>query len=681
MTGPDSGGTERGTGAPARSTGSRGAAGAVLIVLAVGLALRLIIAYLLPGSGFKVDLDSFQFWAADLATNGPWGFYERDFFHDYTPGYLYVLWLVGLAGGALGGIGDLHQGPADPGRSRRRLARGLDGARARWATSRRGRRGPRRGPEPDRLVRLRGLGAGDSFGVIFLLLGLRALWRDQPERAAIFTVIAAIIKPRLGILVPLVAVVTIRRALWPAGGEGDPARTGHPWRIVTTAFAGLATTVIVPLPFGLSPVGLVEQLLSTGGGYPYLTVNAYNPWALVVGDAGYSLANAGQWVCDVALEGICGAGTSLFMGIPSIVFGSALLIAGFGVVLAFVARRPDRLTLLVALAVLALAFFILPTRVHERYGFPFFALGAILAAISWRWRIAYVVLSVATFLNMYVVITTLYPGNPSIADWLGIGEWIPDRDRRHDDRDPPHDGLRLGGPPASGRAIRPVGGRARGRGPGLGRGAVAGRRSVAGGRARGPVRREAPDGEAPDVRPLAFPGSVAVPADVADDVVDWELSPPELPTWTRARGSTSSASPGSIRERWTDRSIRPDRSHALLAEGGGRLDRLDLWLLVLLVIASMTLRTFRLAEPYQMHFDEVYHARTATEFLQSWRYGESRRHLRVDPPASREVRDGRGDRRLGSGSRWRHERTRRGRAGRRDRPEARRRGRSRGDRR
>ena len=37
----------------------------------------------------------------------------------------------------------------------------------------------------------------------------------------------------------------------------------------------------------------------------------------------------------------------------------------------------------------------------------------------------------------------------------------------------------------------------------------------------------------------------------------------------------------------------------------------------------MTLRTFRLAEPYQMHFDEVYHARTATEFLQAWRYGLS----------------------------------------------------------
>ena len=58
-------------------------------------------------------------------------------------------------------------------------------------------------------------GQVDSFGVVFLLLGLRELWRDQPERAAIYTVIAALIKPQLGILIPIVAVVTIRRALWP----------------------------------------------------------------------------------------------------------------------------------------------------------------------------------------------------------------------------------------------------------------------------------------------------------------------------------------------------------------------------------------------------------------------------------------------------------------------------------
>ena len=82
------------------------------------------------------------------------------------------------------------------------------------------------------------------------------------------------------------------------------------------------------------------------------------------------------------------------------------------------------------LTALAVAFFVLPTRVHERYLYPFFALGAILAAFSWRWRIAYVVFAVTTFLNMYVVLTTLYAyvGNPGIVDWLGIGPMVRTRE-------------------------------------------------------------------------------------------------------------------------------------------------------------------------------------------------------------------------------------------------------------
>ena len=96
----------------------------------------------------------------------------------------------------------------------------------------------------------------------------------------------------------------------------------------------------------------------------------------------------------------------------------------FVVVPVLVARRPDRLTILVGVSVLALAFFAVPTRVHERYLFPLFALAAIPFAFSWRWRIFYIVASIATFLNMYAVLTTIYPDNPSISDWLGIGDAI-----------------------------------------------------------------------------------------------------------------------------------------------------------------------------------------------------------------------------------------------------------------
>ena len=84
------------------------------VLLALGLALRLIIAYvLLPGSGFKVDLGSFAGWAMELAARGPWGLYDRPLFVDYTPGYLYVLWALGLVSQALAiPIGELLKLPA-----------------------------------------------------------------------------------------------------------------------------------------------------------------------------------------------------------------------------------------------------------------------------------------------------------------------------------------------------------------------------------------------------------------------------------------------------------------------------------------------------------------------------------------------------------------------------------------
>ncbi|HEY4632831.1 MAG TPA: hypothetical protein VIH00_02855, partial [Candidatus Limnocylindrales bacterium] len=654
MIGPASGGSERGTGAPSRSTGTQGAVGAVLVVLALGLALRVIIAYQLPGSGFEVDLNAFRFWAQNLATEGLQGFYQRDFFHDYTPGYLYVLWLVGVIGGAIGGIGDLIKLPpilAD-------LAIGW----LVWSMARE--LGVR-----DRLALAGALvavfnpiawfdsvvwGQVDSFGVVFLLRGLRALWHDQPERAAVYTVIAAIIKPQLGILIPLVAVVTIRRALWPIERDprGDPRtagarvldglrawerRTDRPLRIVTTGLAGFLTAVVLSLPFGLSVVeisasapyvtsGLLDQVVVAGGGYPYLTVNAYNPWALVPSDLGNSLANSGQWICDAAVIAgdRCGAGVAVVGAVPAVAIGAGLLLLAIAAILWIAGRHPDRLTLLVALALLALAFFILPTRVHERYGFPFFALGAILFAVSSRWRLAYVVLSIATFANMYVVLTTLYPDNPSVSDWLGVGGLIRSevgvatvailhaaafgwaalqlraaaRARLEDELaaasarpgSAPLAEPVLAGPPAG--AAAPVG-------------------SPAAGPGTGP---STPVATAP------VPMLASAPVAAGDRAGAPSAA---MPTWTPRASFFELGFTGWLRDRLGATPVRPDRSAALAREGGGRLDRLDAWILALLVVGTLGMRTFRLAEPYQMHFDEVYHARTATEFLQGWRYGLS----------------------------------------------------------
>ena len=626
---------------------SFGAARGLLAILVIGLAFRLIIAYvLLPGSGFGVDRASFIAWASDLAAHGPSGFYGRVSFIDYTPGYLYVLWLVGTVGSWLGGIGDLiklpailadvavaylvHQLVVELGGSRRAALLGallfvvnpvtwFDSAV--W-------------------------GQVDSFGLVFLLLGLRELWRDHPERAAILATVAAVIKPQLGILIPILVGVLLKRHLFDpwrrraAGdrqvGEETSARRFSlgrgPIRLVTSGLLALGTAAVLSAPFGLSVVDLLVQVGKTAGGYPYITVNAYNPWALIA-QGGSGLAASGTWLPDVANSTTTSAPVTI-LGIPALFVGTALLLAVIVLVTVVVARRDDRRTVLVGLTILAIAFFVVPTRVHERYLFPFFALGAILAATSFRWRFAYFVLAVANFVNLYAVLTNAFYNNPGISDWLGIsdavrsqtgvtiavlahlavGLWALTELRRGAqvrldaeteadaleagppdlEADPDDDDLLEGGAgslpaPALAGSAALIAGAWTPPNPG---GRAVGTPAAAVG-APGP-------GTAAFEHPAWLePGSPAEPAEETDEVE---------PT-------------GFLAGLLNRRPRLPDRSRGLHGESGGRFDKLDLLIMATLLIGVLTLRLFRLSDPYEFHFDEVYHARTAMEFLQGWRYG------------------------------------------------------------
>jgi predicted membrane-bound dolichyl-phosphate-mannose-protein mannosyltransferase len=112
----------------------------------------------------------------------------------------------------------------------------------------------------------------------------------------------------------------------------------------------------------------------------------------------------------------------------------------------------------------------------------------------------------------------------------------------------------------------------------------------------------------------AFSASAPAPPAAATGAV--------YPVWDNQAGDAIALGPWAwFRARLADSPLRGDRSRLLERERGGRLDKLDLWFMAVLAISLLTVRMWRLDEPYQMHFDEVYHPRTATEFLQDWRYG------------------------------------------------------------
>ena len=259
MTAPQAGGAGRlSTGLP-RPTTAGAALPALLLLLLLGFALRITIAYvLLPGSGFSSDVGTFAAWANRLADLGLSGFYAPGYFVDYPPGYMYVLWLVGGASKALslaGGTTSLVKLPpmlADIGVAfiTFHIVRGWLGKTHR----------------ADRLALIAAAiylfnpvtwydsaiwGQTDAIGAFVIVLGLAALIRGNSEGAAGLAVLAALVKPQFGVvMLPLVAMVLLKRHLldpgsgprnspWaPAGIRSWLTREQGFWRLVSVGRRG-----------------------------------------------------------------------------------------------------------------------------------------------------------------------------------------------------------------------------------------------------------------------------------------------------------------------------------------------------------------------------------------------------------------------------------------------------------
>lgn len=211
-------------------------------------------------------------------------------------------------------------------------------------------------------------GQFDAIYTFFLLISMLLALKRKPEMSAVVFGIALLTKPQGIALLPLIAVLIFKK---------DGIK-----RLLTSTAAFVATIFIVILPFEWSnPVTFLSDIyFGAYGGYEFTSINAFNIWALY-----------GLWIADGALN-IVGWGLfAAFAGFAMFVLHRRYHVSG------------DNLAIYAGFMLL-FAFFMLPTRIHERYLFPVIVMLVLLVPFVKKARLLYVALTGTLLVNQAYVL-------------------------------------------------------------------------------------------------------------------------------------------------------------------------------------------------------------------------------------------------------------------------------------
>jgi len=360
-----------------------------LSILAVLLAVSVLVRVLLfPLPGYQIDTTDFTIWFSTAAQHGIRPFYSVTW-SDYPPFNIYIFWAFGslanafsLFGntGAMNYIIKLAPNIFDMATAvliyafvRKQLSFKLSLlATALYAFN------------PAVIFNAAVWGQFDAIYTFFLVLSLILALKSKPKLSAITFAVGLLTKPQAIALLPLIAFVIYKKS-------------GLKNLLYSTVVA-LITVFVIILPFEwTNPITFLSNIyFGAYSGYAYTSINAFNFWALF-----------GLWVPD---------GNLFILG--WVLFGSLTVFT-----LYFLNKRFNASTdlfVLFSAFILFFGFFMLPTRIHERYLFPVISVLALMFPFlkGIRTRLIYVILSVTLFINEAYVLYWLrvaYPYAPNLT--------------------------------------------------------------------------------------------------------------------------------------------------------------------------------------------------------------------------------------------------------------------------
>ncbi|MCX9086298.1 MAG: hypothetical protein OIN90_01875, partial [Candidatus Methanoperedens sp.] len=228
-------------------------------------------------------------------------------------------------------------------------------------------------------------GQVDSVYTLFLMFALMEFVSGKPMIAGTSLAMGILTKPQSLVLVPLFALIMLKK---------------HSLlTFVKVSIASFTVFVLVALPFYLntSIFGLFRLYFSSYTQYPFNSLNALNIWSF---------------------GGLFQPDNKIFLFLTYRIWGYLLFGLLFIYVAYIITKRKDDRSIYIATAILFFGFFMLFTRIHERYLFSLFAPLAVAMALDRRLSYVYLSATITFLFNLHFVLEESKTGTFANIEFL-----------------------------------------------------------------------------------------------------------------------------------------------------------------------------------------------------------------------------------------------------------------------